>query len=111
MRFGTAEAACSSCGESYPAGDLDRYLWCSNCRGALKERGLRWSRIVGLVASVGLALYLYFRVQPSTRFLVIYLMLLVMTYSLTSRITVAVVQGYYRSRTTLEDSGAVQEQE
>jgi hypothetical protein len=106
-----AETACTSCGVSYPAGDLDRYLWCSNCRGALMKRGLRWGRIVGLVASAGLALYLYVRVQPSTRFLIIYLMLLVMTYSLTSRIAVAVVQGFYRSRTSLDDSGAAQEQE
>jgi hypothetical protein len=53
---------------------------------------------VGALASAGLAVYLLVRVHPSSRFLLVYLLLLVMTYTLTSRIAVAVVQGYYRSR-------------
>ncbi len=98
MRFGSAEAACASCHAMYAASDLDRYLWCPNCRSALRRRGARWGYLVGALASAGLATYLLVWVHPSARFMLIYLLLLVMTYTLTSRIAVAVVQGYYRSR-------------
>jgi len=111
VRFGSTEAACTSCREIYPASDLDRYLWCPNCRSSLRRRGTGWGRIVGIVAAAGLAMYLYLRVHPSPRFLLIYLLLLAMTYSLTSRISSAVLQGYYRSRVSLGGAADTQEGE
>ena len=88
----------------YAASDLDRYLWCPNCRKELKRRGWRWGRLVGLAASLGLAIYFAVFVQPSGRFLILYSLLLVITYTVVSRIVVAVVQGYYRTRG--DDAGA-----
>ncbi|NIR45142.1 MAG: hypothetical protein GWN99_12220 [Gemmatimonadetes bacterium] len=98
MRFGSSEASCTSCHQLYAASDLDRYLWCPNCRKQLERRGTKVGRAVGVVASAGLAAYLVVEVHPSARFVAIYLLLLVMTYTLTSRIARAVVQGFYRSR-------------
>jgi hypothetical protein len=53
---------------------------------------------VGFIASLGVAIYWAVRVNPSARYLAFYVLMLAMTYMLTSRIAVAVVQGYYRSR-------------
>lgn len=101
MRFGSVEGSCQSCQGLYPASDLDRYLWCPACRKAVRARGVRWGRAVGGLSMLGVALYLIVRVNPSTRFFAFYALMLGMTYLLTSRIAVAVVQGYYRSRGTI----------
>lgn len=99
MKLGSTEMTCAGCQQLYATSDLDRYLWCPNCRSKLKRRGLRLGRLVGIAAAAALAAYLVLRVRASARFLAIYAILLVMTYTLTSRITLAVVQGFYRSRT------------
>ncbi|UCC47972.1 MAG: hypothetical protein JSV41_10880 [Gemmatimonadota bacterium] len=98
MRFGADETHCRSCQQLYAASDLDRYLWCPSCRREVKRRGSRWGRLVGFVASLGVATYLIVRVHPSPRYLMIYLLMLLLTYILTSRIAVSVTHGYYRAR-------------
>lgn len=109
MRFGSVEGRCQSCQGLYPASDLDRYLWCPACRKAVRARGARWGRALGGLAMLGVALYLVLRVNPSARFFAFYALMLGMTYLLTSRIAVAVVQGYYRSRGTIGSSRDVNE--
>jgi hypothetical protein len=64
----------------------------------VRRRGAVWGRLVGVISSLGVGIYLYVRVHPSTRFLAIYVLVLGLTYVLTSRIAVAVIQGYYRAR-------------
>jgi hypothetical protein len=98
VRFGASETNCRSCQQLYPASDLDRYLWCPQCLRTVRKRGAMWGRIVGLVASVGVATYVWLNLTLQSQFLVFYLLLLAMTYLLTSRIVHAVVHGYYRSR-------------
>jgi hypothetical protein len=98
VRFGAEETNCRSCQQLYKASDLDRYLWCPDCRAAVNRRGARWGWLVGAVASIGVAVYLYVRVHPSGRFLAFYVLILGMTFILTRRIAVAVNHGYYRSR-------------
>ncbi len=104
LRFGASETKCQSCQQLYPASDLDRYLWCPNCRLAVRRRGAVWGRLVGVISSLGVGSYLYVRVQPSTRFLAIYVLILGLTYVLTSRIAVAVIQGYYRARGSVAET-------
>lgn len=98
MRFHAAETHCRGCQQLYPGSDLDRYLWCPGCRRELRRRGARWGRLVGLVVSAAVAGYLLIRVHPSRRYLPFYLLMLGLTYLLTSRIAVAIVQGYRRAR-------------
>lgn len=115
MRFRDAEVACRSCQRLYPASDLDRYLWCPECRRAVRRLGARWGRGVGLAASIGVAAYVLIRyylvldVRPSQQLLPLYFLMLVITYVLTSRIAVAVVQGLYRARGGLEPPKAPDE--
>ncbi len=104
MRFRDAEVACRSCQQLYPAGELDRYFWCHDCRRAVRRLGARWGRAVGLAASLAVAAYVLIRyylildVRLSDQLLPLYFLMLVITYVLTSRIAVAVVQGIYRAR-------------
>lgn len=104
MRFGADQTNCRSCHSLYPASDLDRYLWCPSCRKAVRKRGAVWGRFVGITAALGVAIYLGVRfyvvlgITPSSRYALFYALMLALTYLLTSRIAVAVVQGYYRSR-------------
>ncbi len=98
MRFGASETSCRSCQQLYPASDLDRYLWCPQCQEIVRKKGAMWGRVVGLLASAGVATYLWLSLMLQSRFLAFYLLLLAMTYLLTSRIAHAIVHGYYRSR-------------
>ena len=98
MRFGASETNCRSCQQLYPASDLDRYLWCPGCRKTVRKRGTLWGVAVGLTASLGVLIYMWLNLTLQSRFLVFYLLLLALTYLLTSRIAHAVVYGYYRSR-------------
>jgi hypothetical protein len=97
VRFGATETACRSCEQIYPAVDLDRYLWCPGCRRAVHKRGRVWGWGVGAAAALAVTLYIVLVVGPS-RGLVLWALPPLMTYVLTSRIAVAVVQGYYRAR-------------
>jgi hypothetical protein len=56
-----------------------------------------WGRLVGVVAGLSVALYVVLAVRPS-RLHLLWVLPPLMTYVLTSRIAVAVVQGYYRAR-------------
>jgi hypothetical protein len=67
----------------------------------VKRRGARWGRLVGIVAGVAVALYVVLIVKPM-RMNLLWALPPLMTYVLTGRIAVAVVQGYYRSRGSIK---------
>lgn len=98
MRFGASETYCRSCQQVYPVSDLDRYLWCPGCQTAVRKRGATWGLIVGLLASIGMAAYVLLGMTLQSRFFAFYVLMVAITYVLTSRIAHAVVYGYYRSR-------------
>ncbi len=103
MAFGSqTEHACSSCHQLYPASDLDRYLWCLPCRKAVYRRGAAWGRRLGIITSLAVGLYVALAVHPSRRYMVLYAAALVLTYVLIGRITVALIQGYYRAKGRIE---------
>ncbi len=64
----------------------------------MQRRGALWARSVGLAASLGLAVYLWLSLTLRSQFALFYLLMLALTYLLTSRIAHAVVLGYYRAR-------------
>ncbi len=97
MAFGSDEAACRGCHALYPSSDLDRYLWCPRCREAVSRRGAVWSRTVGVLASLGVALYVAVALSPQ-RSLLLYVPVLIITYVIAARIARGVVRVYYRAR-------------
>ncbi len=61
---------------------------------------------LGVAAYVVIKFYVVLEVQPSRSLLPLYFLMLAITYILTSRIAMAVVQGYYRARGGVEPGGA-----
>ncbi len=106
MNFTSEEerVACCSCHELYAHSDLDRYLWCPPCRKAMYRRGAGLGRIVGFATSLGVGLYVARTVAPPGRYMALYAALLVVTYLLLSRITLLLVQGYYRARGSIRSA-------
>ncbi len=68
MSWGESHAeqvACVRCLEMKPFPDLDRLLWCEECREAAHHRAAARSWLVGLVVAVTLSLWIWFYIQPS----------------------------------------------
>jgi hypothetical protein len=89
---------CRSCQDAYPTSDLDRYLWCPSCRRGLARRAAIWGRAVGFLCAVIVGLYVATAISPGRRYLVLYAVVLILTYYLTGRIGRALAQGFYRAR-------------
>lgn len=63
-RFGD-EITCVRCLEVKDSADMDRLLWCRDCRLAARGRATRRGWVVGAVGALALALWIYLVVQPS----------------------------------------------
>ena len=92
------EVACRNCGQPREATTLDRFGWCERCRGVLVGRATIAAR---LVAAIGLAIAAYFvfaRVDPGPRSLILWLILLVAVYALLYKVTQRVSFEMFRAR-------------
>jgi hypothetical protein len=49
----------------YDTSEMDRLLWCRECREQARARATRWGWMVGLAAAAALALWIWLVVQPS----------------------------------------------
>lgn len=63
-RFGE-EITCLRCLEVRDAAEMDRLLWCRECRVQARARATRRGWVVGLAVTGLLALWIWFGVQPS----------------------------------------------
>ncbi len=59
------EITCVRCLEEKEARELDRLLWCEECQVKAKKRASVWGWASGGGIATGLALYIWFGVQPS----------------------------------------------
>lgn len=62
----TGQVVCAHCGSSADTGDVDRLRWCADCVRAARARATRRGWQVGAVATVALAMWLWFAVQPTS---------------------------------------------
>lgn len=53
------------CGAMTPRADLDRILWCDECRLTVHARATRKSWRAGLVVATALALWIWLYIEPS----------------------------------------------
>ena len=53
------------CLEMSPRADLDRMLWCDDCRLAVHSRATRKGWVVGFVVAVALSLWIWLYIEPS----------------------------------------------
>lgn len=96
--FGVERAECRNCGTVCPADELDRYLWCAPCVGAIGRRAALWGRIAGLTAALALGLWIALLARPGPAYRWLWAMPVVVTYLLVGRIGRAVAVGVYRAR-------------
>lgn len=58
------DVTCVRCLEVKPVQELDRLLWCEDCRGVARRRAGVRGWIAGVVLAAFLALYIWFGIQP-----------------------------------------------
>jgi DNA-directed RNA polymerase subunit RPC12/RpoP len=89
--------ACRNCGRQFPATQLDRRMWCTECRREVIRRATWVARLVGLVAAAALAFWIFTLVGTSPRFLMVYLVMIAAAYfflfKLTQRVAFEVIRG------------------
>jgi hypothetical protein len=56
---------CIRCLEEKELDQMDRLLWCQDCRDAARERAGMWGWGFGIVLATALALWIWFVIQPT----------------------------------------------
>lgn len=87
---------CVRCLEGKDLEDLDRLLWCSECREAARERAKKWGWAFGGVLAVLLALWIWFYIRPSTLIIGGWIATVVAGFWLGSRVVREVAYGAMR---------------
>lgn len=59
------EVTCVRCLRVRPLEEVDRLLWCEECREAARDRARRWGWGAGAVVALLLALWIWLWVRPS----------------------------------------------
>ena len=98
------EATCIRCLVVKPVKELDRLLWCDECRANGRKRALRQSYLWGLGAAVLLAIWIWLYIQPSDLVLGGWIATVVASFWATSRVAREIIYGVMRfsSRKAIE---------
>lgn len=87
VRFGgTDNPVCVQCGRERDPEQLDRYFWCDECRKEARAVATRWGRIIGLVGTLALAIYVGQSLAPSGRWLIAWAAVILVTYRILGRL-------------------------
>lgn len=92
------ELACRNCGRRYPTERLDRLRWCDRCREIVVRRATIVGRLVGLLAAVGLLVWIVLMVGAAPRFMVVWGILIGAVYFFVYKLTQRVAFEIIRSR-------------
>lgn len=94
------EVVCVVCGEVRDSTDVDRMLWCEDCRAHARARAARVGLYVGLAAAGALALWIALAVQPSRMIAGAWIASVVAAGWLGAKMAREIAYGIYRSRDT-----------
>jgi hypothetical protein len=89
---------CRRCRQERTADDLDRQLWCEECRRAERRRAGHWGRGLAFAAAVLLSFWIAIVIQPSREFLLLWALVIVVAFYLGSRLGQELVFGIIRVR-------------
>jgi DNA-directed RNA polymerase subunit RPC12/RpoP len=89
---------CSNCQRPFPGNQLDRRMWCPDCRKVVIRRATLVAQAVGLLTALSLALWIYILLGPSPRFLVAYAIMVVAAYFFLFKLTQRVAFEIIRAR-------------
>lgn len=88
--------ACVRCGEEREAAELDRILWCDDCRRKARRRAAVLGRVIALGAATALAVWIALAIHPSDRFLYGWAATVAAAYWLGSKAAREIVYGVLR---------------
>lgn len=98
MRERSPEVECRNCGREVSRLDVDRQLWCSECRGVVVRRATIWARVAAVLVTFGVVVWVATGVLTSQRFLVLWMLLVAAMYLLVYKIVRRVAFEIIRSR-------------
>jgi DNA-directed RNA polymerase subunit RPC12/RpoP len=93
-----SEYPCRNCGREFPGAQLDRRMWCGDCRRVVIRRATYAGQAVGLLTAIVLAIWIFSLVGSSPRFLMAYLVMVVAAYFFLYKLTQRVAFEIIRSR-------------
>jgi hypothetical protein len=99
------EVTCVVCGEARDSTDVDRMLWCQDCRDDARARAARIGWYVGGVAALALAAWIALAVRPSRMISGAWIATVVAAGWLGSRMGREVAYGIFRARDAGSDRG------
>lgn len=59
------EVTCVRCLEVQPQVNVDRLLWCDDCRASARNRAGWWGWLGGWIFGAGIALYIWIAIRPT----------------------------------------------
>jgi DNA-directed RNA polymerase subunit RPC12/RpoP len=89
---------CQNCGREFPGTQLDRGMWCPDCRKVVIRRATWVARFVSAIAAIGLATYVFSIVGSSPRFMMLYLVMIAAAWFFLFKLTQRVAFEIIRSR-------------
>lgn len=92
-------ARCVACGGTFDVMELDRMLWCEECRVRARIRAGWWGWLAGLVFGAGLAAYVFLVIRPTDLVLGGWIATVVGGVWVGSRIGREIAYGVLRART------------
>ena len=63
-RFGEGELTCGRCLQTRDAEEVDRLLWCDECKEAARQRATAWGWVLGAVIAGTLAAVIWLVIEP-----------------------------------------------
>ncbi|CAN5819623.1 hypothetical protein BH23GEM3_BH23GEM3_10800 [soil metagenome] len=91
-------STCRNCGRTWAEDELDDQRWCASCRQVVIHRASLWARGVALLSALLAGLWVAFVIGPSTRFLIVWMVILAAIYVLVSKIVKRVAFEIIRAR-------------
>lgn len=89
---------CVRCLQQKELEDLDRLLWCRECREKARERAAFWGWVVGGIFAALLALWIWFYIQPSSLIIGGWIATVVAAFWISGRAAREVAYGVMRYR-------------
>jgi hypothetical protein len=89
---------CRRCRQASTVDDLDRMLWCEECRRAERRRAGWLGRAFGFAAAVALSFWIAIVIGPSDEFRVLWALVVIVAFYLLSRLGQELVYGVLRVR-------------
>jgi hypothetical protein len=93
-----SDLPCANCGREFPGTQLDRGMWCADCRKVVVRRATWVGQTVALVAALSLMAYVFSVVGSSPRFMMAYIVMIVAAYFFLFKLTQRVAFEIIRSR-------------